>query len=73
VRQADGVYDTTFEEIDQSDLTGYTDENVLELTRRHAAILEKYIRLYPDQWLWMHKRWKHTEQYEAHSTILQES
>jgi KDO2-lipid IV(A) lauroyltransferase len=73
VRQADGVYDTTFEEIDQSDLTGYTDENVLELTRRHAAILEKYIRLYPDQWLWMHKRWKHTEQYEAHTTILQES
>ena len=22
-----------------------------------ASVIEKYVRLYPDQWLWIHKRW----------------
>jgi Kdo2-lipid IVA lauroyltransferase/acyltransferase len=72
-REKDGRYTIICEEIDHSDLNGYTDANVLELTRRHVAVLEKYIRLYPDQWLWMHKRWKHTEHALSQSAILQES
>lgn len=35
-------------------------ENILRLTQAHTALLEKYIRLYPDHWLWFHRRWKHT-------------
>ncbi|CUS98915.1 KDO2-lipid IV(A) lauroyltransferase [Candidatus Kryptobacter tengchongensis] len=35
-------------------------ENVLKLTQIHTSILEKYIRLYPDHWLWFHRRWKHS-------------
>jgi len=27
-------------------------------TRRLQAVLESVIRLYPDQWLWIHRRWK---------------
>jgi KDO2-lipid IV(A) lauroyltransferase len=27
-------------------------------TARFAAAVERMIRLYPDQWLWIHKRWK---------------
>lgn len=27
-------------------------------TERFAAAVERMIRLYPDQWLWIHKRWK---------------
>lgn len=27
---------------------------------RYVQLLEKYIRAYPDQWLWGHKRWKYT-------------
>jgi len=27
---------------------------------RYAALLERHIRQDPSQWLWMHKRWKHT-------------
>ena len=31
---------------------------VLELTARHTAALETRIRLRPDHWLWLHRRWK---------------
>lgn len=27
---------------------------------QYNRLLEKYIRMYPDQWLWLHKRWKST-------------
>jgi KDO2-lipid IV(A) lauroyltransferase len=64
VRREDGTYDALFEEVDRSGLTGPSEENIVELTRRHTALLEKYVRLYPDHWLWMHKRWKHTAYFE---------
>jgi KDO2-lipid IV(A) lauroyltransferase len=69
VRQADGTYQATFEEVDRTGLTGYTEENVIELTRRHTAVLERYIRRYPDHWLWMHKRWKHAEFYQEQGQV----
>jgi KDO2-lipid IV(A) lauroyltransferase len=65
IRQADGTYRAVYEEVDRGGLTGSSEENIVELTRRHTAILERYIRKYPDHWLWMHKRWKHTEFYES--------
>jgi len=66
VRRSDGTYDALFEEVDRNGLEAYTEQNILELTRRHTALAEKYIRRYPDHWLWMHKRWKHTPYFEAH-------
>ncbi len=60
IRQSDGRYDAVFEEVDRSGLPGSTEQAILELTQRHVALLERHIRKYPDQWLWMHKRWKHT-------------
>src|SRR5262245_3228693 len=38
--------------------TGDLDRDVLENTRAFNKILESYIRKYPDQWLWIHRRWK---------------
>ncbi len=32
--------------------------DILEGTRRATAVLEEWIRRYPDQWLWIHRRWK---------------
>lgn len=34
------------------------EENIVYLTQRCTAFLEKIIREYPDQWVWMHKRWR---------------
>ncbi len=58
VRGQVGRHTLQLEEIDHRDLQGVTPENIHELTQRHARLLEKYIRLHPDHWLWMHKRWK---------------
>jgi KDO2-lipid IV(A) lauroyltransferase len=32
--------------------------DILEGTCRATAVLESWIRRYPDQWLWIHRRWK---------------
>ena len=31
---------------------------VLAYTQRCTDLLEKYVRLYPELWLWMHRRWR---------------
>jgi len=67
VRSSDGSYDAHLIEVPSEDLEGHTDKNVVELTRRHVKITENIIRQYPDQWLWMHKRWKHVPLPETHS------
>ena len=33
-------------------------QDILEGTQRCTAALESWIRRYPDQWLWIHRRWK---------------
>ncbi|HEY8562352.1 MAG TPA: lysophospholipid acyltransferase family protein [Pyrinomonadaceae bacterium] len=32
-------------------------ENIRELTQNVTNVVEKYVRRYPEQWLWIHKRW----------------
>ena len=32
--------------------------DILEGTQRLTAVIEEWIRRYPDQWLWIHRRWK---------------
>lgn len=59
IRQADGSYHVSVVQVPSDDLKGQTDENVIELTRRHVKITEDVIRRFPEQWMWMHKRWKH--------------
>lgn len=38
--------------------TGDTESDVLANTQRFAQILEEIIRKYPEQWVWVHARWK---------------
>ena len=59
VRQPNGTYRAEFHEIPSADLAAYNPENVRELTKRHVAETEAVIRAHPEQWMWMHKRWKH--------------
>ncbi len=38
--------------------TGDPEQDILENTQAYHSVIEKYIRKYPDQWFWMHNRWK---------------
>jgi len=38
--------------------SGNEEEDVLKLTAKLSLVVEEYVRRYPDQWLWIHKRWK---------------
>ena len=38
--------------------TNNEEADVVENTARFTHVIEDYIRAHPDQWLWMHKRWK---------------
>ncbi len=58
VRDKNNIHHIYFESINTKDLHTVNDENIKRLTQRHAELLEKYIKDHPDQWFWMHKRWK---------------
>ena len=38
--------------------SGDAEQDVLANTAVFTAAIERYIRQYPEQWLWMHRRWK---------------
>jgi KDO2-lipid IV(A) lauroyltransferase len=38
--------------------TGDKDADVLANTQRFTEVIEETVRRYPDQWLWIHQRWK---------------
>ncbi len=38
--------------------TGETEADVLALTQRCTWAIESWVRHYPEQWLWIHRRWK---------------
>ena len=38
--------------------TGESESDVLSATQQCNDVLESWIRRYPDQWLWIHRRWK---------------
>jgi len=42
--------------------TGNKENDVKENLQKIADILEDYIKKFPEQWLWAHKRWKSTPQ-----------
>ncbi|HRZ87840.1 MAG TPA: lysophospholipid acyltransferase family protein, partial [bacterium] len=51
-------YTVVFEKPIAPDLSKPVDEEVSRITQAYTAVIERYVRAYPDQWFWMHKRWK---------------
>ncbi len=45
--------------------TGNQKEDVVANTARYAKVLESIIRRHPDQWLWIHRRWRTRPEGEA--------
>ena len=40
------------------ELTGDEEQDVLTITQAYTRAVEDHARRYPDQWLWIHRRWK---------------
>ncbi|HXA55809.1 MAG TPA: lysophospholipid acyltransferase family protein [Candidatus Acidoferrum sp.] len=51
-------YRLRFEPAVELSRTPDEEADVRENTQRFTRVIEDYIRAHPDQWLWVHKRWK---------------
>ena len=51
-------YRLRFEPPVQLSRSGDAEQDIFENTQKFAKVLEKIIRKYPDQWVWVHGRWK---------------
>ena len=58
IRQEDGSYRVVFEPEVPLIQTGDKDQDVQKNTELFTGIIERYVRNYPNQWLWVHQRWK---------------
>jgi len=45
--------------------TGDAERDVVENTQRFAKVIEEIVRKYPEQWVWIHARWKARPKGEA--------
>jgi len=45
--------------------TGNLESDIIKNTKNFTRVIEEYVRKYPDQWLWVHRRWKTRPEGEA--------
>jgi Kdo2-lipid IVA lauroyltransferase/acyltransferase len=58
IRQPDGRYRIVIEPELALIQTGDKDLDVEKNTEQYTAVIERYVRNYPDHWFWVHQRWK---------------
>ena len=58
VRKEDGLYHIILEEEVKLIRTGDRTADIEENTALFTRIIEAQVKRYPDQWLWVHRRWK---------------
>lgn len=46
-------------------IAGGKEETIKLNTEKWSAVVEKYIKRYPGQWVWMHRRWRTNEKKES--------
>jgi Kdo2-lipid IVA lauroyltransferase/acyltransferase len=59
IRQKNYSYIAEIVEISSENLPEDNEGKIKELTQRYYDHLESLVREHPEQWLWMHKRWKY--------------
>jgi KDO2-lipid IV(A) lauroyltransferase len=58
IRRDLGKFDFYFERIPDLNSSELNEQAIYTITQAHTNILEKWIRRYPEQWLWTHRRWR---------------
>ena len=57
-RQKSGKYKFILKPLVEISQTGDYERDLLENTQRFTKVVEDVVREYPDQWFWIHQRWK---------------
>lgn len=60
-RQENSRYIVEYQEIGTSDFS-FCREDIEELTRRYTKAIGEYIYRFPEEWFWLHNRWKIPDQ-----------
>lgn len=58
VRKKDNTHKIVIEKPIGVSSADNTEEDVKRYTQEWTSVLEKYVRAYPEQWVWIHERWK---------------
>ncbi len=58
VRGADGRFELHVEKEIKVPHTKDVERDILETVRRYTEVIESYVKAYPDQWMFLHDRWK---------------
>lgn len=58
IRQSDGTHRAIIEPPLTLKRCDVKEKELVINTQKFTKIIESYIRKYPEQWIWMHKRWK---------------
>jgi KDO2-lipid IV(A) lauroyltransferase len=56
--EALGKYRLRFDPAPELVRTGNLEADIIANTQMFTKVIEDYVRKYPDQWLWVHRRWK---------------
>jgi Kdo2-lipid IVA lauroyltransferase/acyltransferase len=61
---SDGRYKIDVHEIETSDLT-FCKEDIATLAFRYTRVIEEYIHRWPEEWFWLHNRWKNGGEWQT--------
>ena len=61
----DGTYRVIYDPEVRVPSSGNTDADARRLTADCTATIERWVRRWPEQWLWMHRRWKTRPPHDA--------
>lgn len=73
VPEPGGRYRIVYEPVVPVASTGDRDADVLRVTAECSAILERWVRRFPEYWLWMHRRFKSSPPGRADQDVSKES
>jgi len=67
-RNENGDWRCEFSDPIETIVTANRDVDYITNTQRYVSMIEKMVREHPEDWMWMHRRWRGGKQREASST-----
>ena len=61
-RKSDGSFDLIISPAIEFERVGNEIKNIRHNTQRYSDIIEGFIRKHPEQWIWLHRRWKRVKE-----------